>query len=691
MSETNLGLGLGIGAVTTSSGGSGGGGFATQVVGSRGEMSLFESSATVSGDEKRIYRYRFYIGNSDCTELQIMHAGWLVGQNTGEANASNDCRVSDTLEINGTVVRVQYSSSNDGDLNPGSNLISDVVTPSQFGLSVFPAGMEIWGKTEMEVAIGEVLLQSRQNAFANVASGEGCVRAGTGATTQLDTAGPLTTGGGWATADEAYLPLAILGKPTSSMMAVATMGASIVYGVDDGSGDGVQPSGGGFMRRAINHVDGAIKIASVSLARPSEEANTLAGSMTNRLTVMQYINHVILSQGGNDYTQGKTVNGTITNVRSIRSQIKTANSSAHITELYLFPKTDSTDGWTTQGNQTPRTDFETGGTWRDAFNDTLVSDVGVNDLDAAFNFTAGVVTDTTNLDRWRTDIQSTTDGTHPSSSAHDDMAVDFGEHLSARRTAYEGAYQFSTEGSAVLSAMTSVPTDRDILIDQHVRRLISYELWDEMDAIYRFAAHNSGAGLVNWKSPGTGDATLVNSPTFSADNGFTTNGTNNYIDTINPATFGGVFSQNDAAISFRTLTASATDSSRIGWFDGADGITVTHHRADTNGFTFRMNQSSTTSHATLPNNTPTAFVTFQRTGATSPQIFFDGVEQAATGGATQASTAVNNHNIRFGSITDSAFVADEYACGYIGSSLTAEQAEILSALDNEYMRAIGAL
>jgi len=42
-------------------------------------------------------------------------------------------------------------------------------------------------------------------------------------------------------------------------------------------------------------------------------------------------------------------------------------------------------------------------------------------------------------------------------------------------------------------------------------------VWDKLDALWMYAAHTQQASLINWKTPGTRDSILVNSPTFVAD------------------------------------------------------------------------------------------------------------------------------------------------------------------------------
>jgi len=42
-------------------------------------------------------------------------------------------------------------------------------------------------------------------------------------------------------------------------------------------------------------------------------------------------------------------------------------------------------------------------------------------------------------------------------------------------------------------------------------------VWNKLDALWMYAAHTQQASLINWKTPGTRDSILVNSPTFVAN------------------------------------------------------------------------------------------------------------------------------------------------------------------------------
>ena len=78
------------------------------------------------------------------------------------------------------------------------------------------------------------------------------------------------------------------------------------------------------------------------------------------------------------------------------------------------------------------------------------------------------------------------------------------------------SYDAATE--AIAAAFTTPPTTaRKDLIDAAVVALKAAGVWAKLDALYAFAAADSQAAMINWKHPGTYNATEVNAPTFTAD------------------------------------------------------------------------------------------------------------------------------------------------------------------------------
>lgn len=81
---------------------------------------------------------------------------------------------------------------------------------------------------------------------------------------------------------------------------------------------------------------------------------------------------------------------------------------------------------------------------------------------------------------------------------------------------------YDSASDAIIAAFTTPPTTaRATLIRDTTRSLVQAGVWDKLDFLHVYAANDSQAALINWKNPGTYNGTLVNSPTFAANIGFT--------------------------------------------------------------------------------------------------------------------------------------------------------------------------
>lgn len=92
---------------------------------------------------------------------------------------------------------------------------------------------------------------------------------------------------------------------------------------------------------------------------------------------------------------------------------------------------------------------------------------------------------------------------------------------------------------AIIAAMTTAPSGaRKAAINTLVKSLKAGGVWDKLDSLYILAAADSQAALLDWKRLGT-SATVTNAPTFTADRGYTFDGSTNYLDTaFTPSTQG---------------------------------------------------------------------------------------------------------------------------------------------------------
>ena len=143
-------------------------------------------------------------------------------------------------------------------------------------------------------------------------------------------------------------------------------------------------------------------------------------------------------------------------------------------------------------------------------------------------------------------------------------------------TAQAPSGDFTVQYQAVYDAMTNKPNATDAANqDTLVRDWIADGTWSDSDVLYNFAIHTNSGGeaLINWKNPGTNNATTVNAPTFTAYQGFTGNGTSSYVNTnFNPTNDGVNFTQNDAFAWIYSRTAADEAEAIMGAVNGSTGL-----------------------------------------------------------------------------------------------------------------------
>lgn len=111
---------------------------------------------------------------------------------------------------------------------------------------------------------------------------------------------------------------------------------------------------------------------------------------------------------------------------------------------------------------------------------------------------------------------------------------------------------YTTQYQAVLDEMTTDPstTNRGYQ-DAMVESLVDDGYWARMDylSVYATEINSASEALINWITPGTNDGTNVSSTSWTTQEGFTGDGTADYINTnFNLSTEGSNYTQNDASV-----------------------------------------------------------------------------------------------------------------------------------------------
>ena len=126
------------------------------------------------------------------------------------------------------------------------------------------------------------------------------------------------------------------------------------------------------------------------------------------------------------------------------------------------------------------------------------------------------------------------------------------------------------EYQAVLTRATALgytlpSAGQQIKQNQLIVDLKAAGVWTRLDVLYMFATDgNNSFATLNWKNPTTNQCTLVNTPTFTTNQGFTGNGVSSNIDTnYNPNTFSSPnYLLNDASLGWWKRTTGTIASNR---------------------------------------------------------------------------------------------------------------------------------
>jgi hypothetical protein len=255
---------------------------------------------------------------------------------------------------------------------------------------------------------------------------------------------------------------------------------------------------------------------------------------------------------------------------------------------------------------------------------------------------------------------------------------------------------FAAETTSLLARMSSQPNGaRQTLINNLIVSLKNTSVWAALDVLHVYAAADSQAALLNWKTAAA-DGTLVNAPSFSADRGFTGNGTTSYINTnFNPVTFSGVqYAQDSCHMGVWSRTDAVNAGIDIGMRTSASTFqSLMQIRISGDNYTLRPNVNASPSSVAGATASSGNIVLRRNaaSGATATTVFRNGSSVASQNSTSAAPAslsffvgAVNTNG------TASSFSAREYAAAHLGANLTDQNISDLYSALNTYMTAVGA-
>jgi hypothetical protein len=225
-----------------------------------------------------------------------------------------------------------------------------------------------------------------------------------------------------------------------------------------------------------------------------------------------------------------------------------------------------------------------------------------------------------------------------------------------------------------------------------INGLVSDGTWSLLDALYIFATNNTTTAKLNLVSTSftaTYNGTPAESTQFTADQGYTGDGSTVYLDTgFIPSSAGGVFTLNSSHIGQYMLTSRTVDQNYVAM--GSDTTNYTYVQLKTSGQVFYDINAQNFPSAT--NSNAQGFYIETRTGASATAIYKNGNATALGTGAGTSASLTTGHIIILAldnSGSQLFFDPSQIAAATIGAGISSANYVLISNRINAYMTALG--
>jgi hypothetical protein len=238
---------------------------------------------------------------------------------------------------------------------------------------------------------------------------------------------------------------------------------------------------------------------------------------------------------------------------------------------------------------------------------------------------------------------------------------------------------FDSDYQAVLNYATTqgytLPSvGQQVKQNQFVVDLKTAGIWANLDMFYMF--WNDGGSqfaTLNWKSPSSFQATLINSPTFASNAGFKGNGLTSYISLNFRLGFDTVkYVRNNASRYMYVKTESNIGA--VASIDGND-TNFTNRTINQNLDSQRIN-SATTNLNSAANLSGTGMISIHRTSSTNVELFVNNTQISRT--ATSVSLDAFNQTLFRAGVQ---YANPELSMYAVGQSLVSENSAFVSAFN----------
>lgn len=228
---------------------------------------------------------------------------------------------------------------------------------------------------------------------------------------------------------------------------------------------------------------------------------------------------------------------------------------------------------------------------------------------------------------------------------------------------------------------TSPPTARAQQYDILFRSLVNAGVWPLLDALWVLAAADEATARLNLVSL-SHSLTAVNSPTFEADRGYTSDGATSYLTGPNLTTFGGQYVLNDAHMGVFVRGNLANDA------NPEMGVSTASVRVKSTSAQPNHRANDATSAAGTAVATAQGHSMWSRSSSTAYAGYKDGVLNASPSATT---TSIQNAVLKICGAQNSAFSPRQVSAAHVGKSMTATQAAAMSNALTTYMQSVGAV
>lgn len=340
-----------------------------------------------------------HVADRDITALQLTYFN-AAGSSDAGLNAVN-YKAGIEYPI-GSVKPILFAGVRTASVASGAQVVSDSLN------IVIPRGSVFYVRTFVSVTGGNKWVAT--GITNNSTWGEGL----TASVDTVDAGGAMVT-----TGDGNYLIAPIVIMSTS-----IDTPSVIIYGdsIAAGSGEGPPFIGNrGYLMRGLNRGLDSGSIPFANVAYPGESIQGFvgggAGALRKALPSSVTFRDAIVAYGTNDIVAGRTALQIEADLTTLYTLL--AGYGCRVWGVTLLPRTTSTDGWATTGNQTPVAGFAVGGirqvvnTWLRTIPAPLTGVIDASDIVETFR----------NSSFWKFSPVWTADGTHPNSLAHAAMAA----------------------------------------------------------------------------------------------------------------------------------------------------------------------------------------------------------------------------------------------------------------------------